>query len=194
MRGVADESWMQAVEGEDRVFFAFDLHPQKDEAKSESEGRPVYRDVEYIQIQVPGDKGNVVHRPVTPEDRQRFARQYEHWKTGIGEVQTGTPLAEWSVISRSEVLELAYFNVRTVEQLASLTDANAQNIGALRVWRDKAKSFLEAAKGNAPLVQMQAELTKRDNDNATLKHQLEEQAKELAELKAEMKSFRKKTG
>lgn len=192
MRGVADESWMQAVEGEERVFFSFDLHPQKDEAKSEAEGRPVFRDVEYIQIQVPGDKGNVVHRPVTPEDKQRFSRQYEHWKNGKSPEQTGMPLTEWAAISRSEVLELAYFNVRTVEQLASLTDANAQNVGALRLWRDKAKAFLEQAKGNAPLVQMQAELVRRDNDNATLKHQLEEQAKELAELKAEMKSFRKK--
>src|SRR5687767_12230241 len=103
MREVADESWMQAVEQQqEKLFVRFGLHPKKDEEASRTAGRPIFTDTEYVEIMVPGDKQNIIHRPVTSEDRRRFARQYDAWLTGKGEQLVGTPLAEWPGVTRSQ--------------------------------------------------------------------------------------------
>lgn len=128
------------------------------EQKVEGAGRPVYDEVEYIEIVVPGDRSNVVHRPVTQQDRQKYARQYAAWKAGNQEATSGTPLSAWPGISRAQVEELAYFKIRTVEQLAGVSDANITNIAFASDLRRRAQAYLEQAKGNAPLEAALAEI------------------------------------
>jgi hypothetical protein len=183
MRGVADESWMGEERGGGGLFVKFGLHPKKNDARSLEAGRPIFDDVEYVEIRVPGDKHNVIHRPVGDSDRRQFARAYQAWKSGAGEQLTGTPLAEWPAVSRSQVEELAYFGVRTVEQLANLSDGNAQQVGPIQALKAKALDYVAKAKGNAPLEQMRAELATRDNELETLRRQVTEQAEFIAELK-----------
>ncbi len=184
MRGIADESWTQpSSSAEERLFVRFDLHPVQNEDKSQREGRAIFDDVEFVSIMVPGDKQNQIHRPVRPTDKQRFAKQYAGWKAGEKEQISGTPLIEWPGITRSQVAEMAHLGVRSVEQLAGLSDANAQNFGPIMALRQKARDYVEQAKGNAPLAQMRAELEKRDNIIETLQRQMKDQADALAEMK-----------
>lgn len=161
----------------------FSVRPVKDEKASVEAGRPIYRDAEYIEIKVPGDRDSV-ERPLRDVDRQRFAPAYSAWsKDRAAGGLIGTPLTEWPTISASQVRELEYFNVRTVEQLASVTDANMSNLGPYLELRRKAQAFLKAAQGNAPLEQLASE-------NAALKARLEAMEKQLAEVaaKSEKKS------
>jgi hypothetical protein len=175
---------MQAVERDNqgheaRIFLCFEMHPKKDEEKSTAEGRPVYTDMEYIKIRAPGER-DVVHRPVSQSDKQRFAQAYRAWKDGTSDASvTGTPLSEWPGCTRSQVEEMAYFGIRTVEALASVTDGNVKNVGPILALRQKAKDYLEAARANAPAEQMRAELAKRDNDIDVLRRQVEELTKLL---------------
>lgn len=151
------ESWGGVAIGKDGL-------PQKVEGK----GRPVYDEVEYIEIMVPGDRNNIVHRPVTNEDRRKFAQQYAQWKAGSQETASGTPLKAWPGITRAQVEELAYFNVKTVEQLAAISDGNLQSIPFARGLQNRAKAYLEQAKGNAPLEAALAEIERLKNHVAAL--------------------------
>jgi hypothetical protein len=177
---MSEEMWAQAVErdqeGENgRVFVQFGLHPRKNEDKSREEGRPIFEDVEYVKIMVPGDLSNIVHRPVQERDRRRFATQYRAFKSGEEQRVEGTPLKEWPAISRGQVEELAHFNVRTVEQLAGLADGLIKNIGPIQAIKQKAIDWIAQAKGGAPLDKMRSELAEKDAENALLRKQLEEQ-------------------
>jgi hypothetical protein len=61
----------------------------------------------------------------------------------------GTLLEEWPAISRGQVEELKFLNIRTVEQLVGLSDANAQNIMGINGLKEKAKKYLEASEKEA---------------------------------------------
>lgn len=140
-------------------------------------GRPIYEDVEYVEIMVPGDKTQTVHRPVRPTDKIEYSKQYQAWKAGHDQhAATGTLLEQWPGISRAQVEELRHFKIRTVEQLAELSDGNAARMGPILALRQRARDFLERAKGNAPLEKMRTELAARDNEIETLKRQVAELA------------------
>lgn len=161
--------------GAEKLFVRFGLHPRRDEAKSLEEGRPIFEDVEYIEIMVPGDKSNTIHRPVTPADRNRFRAQYQAWKSGEDQdAATGTPLKAWPAITAAQVREIEHYNCRTVEQLATMSDSNLQGVGPILALRQKARDFIEAAKGTAPMQKLRAENETLRNEMAALKAQVAE--------------------
>jgi hypothetical protein len=185
----ADEAMMQLAEmqsnpnsGNEKLYVTFDMHQRHNQPKSDAEGRPVYDDVEYVRIIVPGDKQNEVHRPASEMDKRRWPRQYADFKSGAREAQSGTPLKEWTAISASQAKELEHFHVYTVEQLANLSDTNIQNIGPIRGLQAKAKDYLEKALGNAPMDKMRAEMLEKDSTIATMKQQMAEMGKRLDDL------------
>tara|TARA_R110000744_G_scaffold262996_2_gene377481 strand:+ start:2467 stop:3144 length:678 start_codon:yes stop_codon:yes gene_type:complete len=166
------------------VFAEFYLHPSEDKEKSAEEGRPIFSDKEYIRIMVPGDKTTLVQRPVRlgmfpKNDNHRFGTQYAAFKEGNGQNLSGTPLAEWAMISRSQVKELEHFNCRTVEQLASMPDTAVQNFTGVSNLRTLAKRYLEDAKEGSAMTKMQAELDERDN-------RLDSMEAAMAEMRAEL--------
>lgn len=171
--------------GDENLLVKFYLHPKQNKTKSVEAGRPIYEDVEYVHIMVPGDKDNIVERPARDSDRQRFPRQYEAFKRGEGDALVGTPLAMWPAIARSQVEELAFFNVKTVEQLAALSDTQIQKFMGMRELRTKAKLWLDAAAGNAPIEKLQAEIEERDNVIATMQKQMADLQARLEELEEE---------
>ena len=114
---------------EGRVFVQFNVQPLQDEKASKEAGRPVFKDTEFIRIVVPGDKQNIVHRPVNPDDPEKYRDAYQAFKRGVSDAVSGTPLAEWPLVTRSQVEELGYFGVRSVEQLANVSDGNLKNMG-----------------------------------------------------------------
>jgi hypothetical protein len=52
---------------------------------------------------------------------------------------------------------MKFFGVHSVEQLASMPDSQAQKFMGIQALKQKAKDYIEAAKGNAPLEQLRAE-------------------------------------
>lgn len=183
---VKDEAYDQMAKGDTsadkrllvKFFMGALLHPQK----SKEKGRPIYEDVEYIRIISPGDRNNVIEQPVTDMDRQRFAERYERWKKNMEEPTEGLPLSQWPGINKALIEELAYFHVKTVEQLANLSDGNCQNISGATKYREKAKDFLALAKSTEPL-----EIAKMENDDlkaqlATAQRQLKEMGDRLEKL------------
>jgi hypothetical protein len=155
-----------------RLAVEFSLVALKSDPKSKEAGRPIFEDREWIKIYTPGDKDTVIEREVWPSDKERFPRQYLSFKSNPkGDQIQGMPLADFPAVPPSMVEELRYFGVRTVEQLAAISDGNAQNIGPILHLREKAKEFLTRSREQAPLKAMEGELAKRDAQIEALQRQ-----------------------
>jgi hypothetical protein len=139
------------------VYARFYFVPRKDEVASAQEGRAIFHDVEYIEIIAAGNANNIIRKPVRDEDRFRFRDQYEKFRQGDTEQLCGTPLTEVPWLTRSQVEELMYRKVRTVENLAEISDS-ACNVPGLLDLRRKAEAWLVKAKEAAPFTAMQAEM------------------------------------
>jgi hypothetical protein len=131
---------------------------------------------ERVAIRVPGDKTLEAHHDVNDAIRARFPRQYAAWKAGAEqETAGGWPLEKWPELDVAQVEELRARGVRTVEQLAGMSDANLGKLGpGWRAVRQAAQDFLEAAKSSAPLTRLREE-------NETLKSQVEAMQRQMAE-------------
>lgn len=144
--------------------------------KVEGAGRPIYDQVEYIEI-LSGDKTDIKDRPVSKRDKIRFARRYKAWKAGKSTHAAGLPLSQWPGITKSMINDLANHGIATVEQLAALGDETLTRIGPLQHLKQRAKDYLEQSRGLAPLTQMRAE-------NAELRGQLETMQAQMQQLLA----------
>lgn len=165
----------QVTYGDDSsCWVEFRKEPEHRLALSEQAGRPIYEDVDYIRIQFPGDKTKIVDRPVKEEDKYRFSRQWEAFQKTGQNVTSGTPLKEWPILTRSQIQELSTFGIFTVEQLASTSDGNMNFLGA-RDLIEKAKLWLDKAKGGSQVEKVAAE-------NASLKADLEAMKEQIKEL------------
>ena len=160
--------------GDEKLFVIFYKGVQHDEGASTEAGRPIYRDVDMVRIYTPGDRNNVVDRPVRDSDKSRWPKQYAAFRSGADEAAQliGTPLTDWPGVGRAMSEELRYFGIRTVEQLADATDAAAMKVPGLYqlkkaavIWLDRSKATAEAMKATAELERAQAQ---READQRTI--------------------------
>jgi hypothetical protein len=158
---------------DEKLFVQFYRTPKLNTRRSEEEGRAIYEEIDCIKIMVPGDKLNIIDRPVDSIDRRRFAARYEKWKAGQGNVIEGTPIASLPKMTPTKVEEYKFFNIHTVEQLAEANDNIGSRFFGFQEDKRSAKAFIELAKGNAPLEKMNAELQQRDAKIEELQAQIE---------------------
>lgn len=154
----------------------------KDEPASVTAGRPIFADTEMIEIRVRGDRNNVVNRPVREDDKRRFRAAYDDFKAGREKSSVGTPLAEWPIMSVSMTEEMKYLGFYTVEQLADAGEAALAKVPGLLTMKNRAKAFLEFAKGAAPLEQLQTDVDQMKSQLEVQARQAEEQRLVFAEL------------
>lgn len=132
--------------GDENLLVKFYTSAKLNKAKSKEEGRPIFEDRAYIQIMQPGNKESIVARPATDMDKHRFAEHYRKFLAREDqEAIEGTPLVEWPGITRSAAEELKFYNVLSVEQLATMSDTNAQGFRGMNALRQTARDYLEAA-------------------------------------------------
>lgn len=131
----------------DGIFPQFSIRAVPDGAASTREGRAMFKEVEWVDILIAGDKTTCRSTAVTDEHRKRFAKHYLAWKEGKELAASGTPLEHWPLMTVAQVEEFKALRIKTVEQLAEMSDANLHAIGmGGRTWREKAQAFLKAAK------------------------------------------------
>jgi hypothetical protein len=166
----------QELEGDEKLFVKFYMGTRKNEFRSEAEGHPVFDNVPFVRIIVPGDKNTIVDTPATEQHKLRFAKVWERFQKMEGDAETppGMPLREWPIITRGQAEELAYLNIFTVEQLSTLADQHGSKIMNFHELRRKAIAFLETAKDSALLL-------KKTEENARLQQQITGLEARLAE-------------
>lgn len=161
------------------IWVEFSFKPIYQGFESEKQGRPVYKDAEFITMEFPGDRTKKIEREVTPEDKLRFPKHYDVFKAQGEQVMAGTPITEWPPITKSQALEFKGMKIHTVEQLAGLPDTALTWLGA-RDMRAKAQAYLDNAAGGAAVSQLQ-------HENKALKADLDAMKAQLAELSKQKK-------
>jgi hypothetical protein len=158
--------------GDDRLPVQFFIDAQKQDAESEAEGRPIFKDVEFVKIII--DKDEIHIKPVDDRVKQRWPRQYAAWKsTGANEPgMIGTPLSALTWMSRAQAEELRYFKIFTVEQLAEVPDTTVQRIPGATKFKQQAQAYMMIAREQAPLQKLNDELAVRDEQIKALQEQL----------------------
>lgn len=165
-----------------RLIAKFSVIADQDMEKSREQGKPVWRDQEYITIWIPGDKDNVVHRPVRYYDSLNFPTQYAAFKANKTQEVSGTPFDAVTFLSPAQKAELNYHGVKTVEALATMADIDGQKLMGFNDMKTRANKYIEAMTAAVPGQKLQAELGKRDEEIAFLKQMAEEQGKKIEEL------------
>lgn len=168
--------------GDETLLVKFYKHPAKDEEASQKAGRPIFKEVDYIDIMTPGNKDSRVSRRVRPTDLSRFPEHWRRYETRqTADYIEGTLLEQWPGVTRAQVEELKFFNIRTVEQLVAVSDANGQKIMGINSLKKKAKEYLEASE----IAATAEALAEKDSRIAQLEEALNSLASRMAELENE---------
>ena len=174
------------MEADKSLGVTFYTMEEEDSVQTVKQGHPVFRTVECVRIQVPGEKeprgGRV--KSVYPDPRLRFRAQYERFKAGQTRQIVGQPLNQWGLLTPARAKEYEYFGVYSVEQLAALADTSVQNIQGSLGDRQKARDFLEMARGQAPIAQARAEIEKLRLELAALRDETHTAAPPAVETSA----------
>jgi hypothetical protein len=182
------------IQGADtRLAVTFYKRSMKQERESEVAGRPIFKEFDFVRICVPGDNLTEIDTYAQESHKQRFPRQWAHYQNQMAgqESVIGTPIEEWTLISRSQAEELKGIKFRTVEDVANCSDQQLQRIGMIagmspHNFREKAKAFLNLASDSAEVAQREAELQALKEENAKIK--AETDAK-LAQMQEQMSAL-----
>lgn len=175
-------------------YVEFELRPEEDREESIAQGMPVFKDVEFAMITMPGG-GLVVDKPINEallyewkngDNRRKppspFAyRAYEAWKEGREAPVNGTDLKNWPGVTPAQLKTCQNATVRTIEDLA---EANADTIRKLGMggvaMMEKAKAYLASANQNKTSEEVSALLVKLEALTDTVKRK-DEQISDLLE-------------
>jgi len=150
----------------------FYIEPIEDMAASREAGRPIFRDQEFVEIFIAGDKNNIPCHKVTDEHRERWPVQYEAFRRGVEAPINGTPLTEWPAIPKRRIMELNAQKIYSIEELANLPDAAISKIGLDgRAMVKKAQAWLASASGGAEVMRLAEENETMKRDMEMLKEQ-----------------------
>ena len=177
-------------DGNKRLSVQFFKKPLINPAKTAAEGREIYDDVIWIKKMIPGDALNIIERPIYEQDKMEFPLHWAHFQNqhGSDEMLSGTPLSEWSLISRSQAEELKGLKFYTIEQIAEASDLALQRMGMSAgmspyTFRDKAKAFLNKSSSDAEALKRDESLKALEAENERLRA---ENKAEMDKLKAQL--------
>lgn len=161
--------------GDETMLVRFVMQTLEDTRASEEAGRPIFKDVPFVEIMAPGDR-EIFSELANDDHKTRWPKQWEAFETRQNQdVVEGTPLSEWPGIARSTAEELKFFNIHTLEQLANVNDSNVQNFQGLGTLREKAKRYMSYAG-----VQAEANAAiELENRLQEMERQLREQAETI---------------
>jgi hypothetical protein len=156
------------------VIPVFKIHTQKNEAKSKEAGRPIFDDMEVVEVRFAGDRNKISVFPAhsicgeTQDESgdtikityaQRWSDQYKRFKAKQQQVAEGTPVDELPFLTQAKRSELKALSIYTAEALAALDGQPLKNLGqGGRDLKNQAQAYLDNAKGSANVTKMAAEL------------------------------------
>ncbi len=167
--------------------------------KLTKDGAPIYANVDYVTVRQPGDVNSVIFeaehwiKKIIPSDldgkrmhpahAEYYKKAYARYKEGQEIPVEGTAIKLWPVATAAQVALLNSLNIRTVEELANLSDEGLKRIGMGAIeLKMKAKAWLAAAKDKSGLTEEMLALQKKNEllelNMAAMKEQLDLLAKD----------------
>lgn len=188
----------------DLIVPTFRVHVVPNEAASKTAGRPIFDQMEVVELRFAGDRQKVAVFPAHEQDpnatreaveagtvmpgevvtyAQAYADQYRKFKAQEAQDVSGTPLSEAPFLQENKRRELKALNIHTVEALAALDGTPLKQLGmGGRELKTQAEAYLAKAAGSADVTEMAARIA-----------QLEQQLKDRDGLIDNFASKQRKT-
>ena len=170
-----------------QLFAEFYWREVEDEKETRLRGVVVKLPVEYVRIEVPGDKLSKWDMPVKEEHRMRWPQLYDAFKRNEEQPPEGIPLEKWPLINMDMRRELNRWGFRTVNQISEATDSTLSNLDGnikqliLNV-RRHAELFLSQLEKGAQERRLTEELGERDATIASMQRQMDEMAQQMQKM------------
>lgn len=141
-------------------------------AKSREAGARQYENKIYVRIHAPGERLNIIDRPVEDSDKHRFPRQWSNFLQNKTQVPDGTPIDLLFPNNPAIADNLKALGIHTIQQCSKLSSNALDTIGmGAQDWKNMAVRYLENADSGAAFVQLQDELKKKDQEIKLLSRQ-----------------------
>ena len=150
---------------------------KQDFAASQKAGTPIFVHKDMVRVIQIGEKDVAEYEADRghPPYKYRWPRQWEQYQKGVEQVPNGTPLDILFPSQPEIVATLAAIHVRTIQQLADISDTAIGNIPMGRSYVNTAKQFLGRANGSTEFHALK-------DENATLKDEMTRLQKQMAAL------------
>jgi hypothetical protein len=179
---------MAVKDPDDSVVAIFKEFAIKSEAKSAAAGRPVFDDMEIVELRYPGSRNWSAHpaagfshwgvdennEQVKISYAERFRRQYQQFKSRSIQTKSGTPLDYAAFLTEARRAELRAQNIYTIETLAAIDGQPLKNLGqGGRDMKNAAMEYIDTTQKGAVNSQMQAEIEALRAKNMAMEQDLE---------------------
>jgi len=159
---------------ENLVVPRFYIHTTENKAKSKLAGRPIFDDMEVVEVRFAGNRqtvsvfpahavcgqiqdGDGDFRPTTYAER--WPDQYKRFKAKQQQVAAGTPVDELPFLTQAKRSELKALSIYTAEALAALDGQELKNLGqGGRELKNQAQAYLDRAAGSADVTAMASKI------------------------------------
>lgn len=126
--------------------------------------------VDYVDIRIPGSRTGGFSGPATTDHVKRFPKHWAAYKNRTEAPSEGISLFDCPLLTSERADELTFHNIKTVEQLAEISDNNAAKfMGGVSLKR-RAIEWLEMVEAKSKIDQMD----KLEATNQSLQKQLDE--------------------
>lgn len=156
----------------DLIVPRFFIHTVQDPKASKEAGRPIFKDIEAVEIRMAANKQTVAVFPAHEfwawgeidgvrqkiSYAMRFTDQYKRFKANEAQAMTGTPLEELPFLTQAKRSELKALSIYTAEALASLDGHPLKQLGmGGRELKNQAEAYLSRATDSAAVTRLAAE-------------------------------------
>jgi hypothetical protein len=175
---------MQRRQGDERLYVQFFLDAVEDQEATEREGRPIFKNVEFIRIIPPANEMSSGEERITiagEQYKKRFAHDYKLFKATQAEVVDGTPIKTWPAVSIAQVKELQAHGIQTIEQLTELEGKELRLNPWLQPFKEKADAWINSINSQGEVLRLTAEVQEL---RKTIDFMKEEKEELIASLKA----------
>jgi len=176
-----------------RLAVRFYVKPVPNNFETAAQGRPIFTDVDFVEIFVPGDNNTIIDQPVREDHKKRFPLQWAHFvnKHSNDAREIGTPLSQWPQVSAAQVEEFRAMKFFTVDAVANASDQNIQRIGMIAgmspfAFREKAQQYLKIASGVAVANEAEKHYQEAEAKNQELTRQLAENNAKIQLMQEQM--------
>jgi hypothetical protein len=159
-----------------------------------ADGTPVTTAMEFVRILIAGDGLAEASAPVDDAVRERFADEYAAWKENREQAHQGYSLEEWPPLFGKQKLinELEGANIFSVQDVASVSDANLHCVAHLRELREKAKAWLSDKESHAVTDELAATIASQAARIEAMEREMKKNPRTSKKVRTLSKAARKR--
>lgn len=174
--GSADKTYGQVRFGDDsQLVVLFYTRSVFNAALSQAKGARQYENQTWVKMHPPGEKLNIIDRPVQEGDKVRFPQHWNMFLQNKQQIPDGTPIDLLFPNNPATADNLRAFGIHTIQQCAKISAHAVDSIGmGATDWKNMAIKYLENATSGAAFLQLQAEVAKKDQEIKILNRQFEQ--------------------